>query len=701
MVSIKSLQKFRGSVALLAILVFSSCSSVEDRVAQEQITHNTKLAQIIYAEDIRTVTDTLIILCGDDDSDIRKRAYRAIGRIGTDDLSFDSAVSLLFFGMDDSSLAVASEAAFALGLLGKDSALANRLVEKSFTAPETVALSVIVSAGRAGDSTSGSLSQKLLILLNHQKPSYRATAALALFLSGAKTMSDALIQTALGDSAKLVRDAALFALVRLRVENAKDVYLSYIDDADSYLQALALRGIGFVGDTTLAGVAGEFCDESDANLRSEAIATLGKLNCEESVDALAGLIIGEADERLLAQALTALGKFDAQNFRKLATNEIKPDNSLGLDMAIVSVMARALSGSRRDLLLDSLLRNGNSRLYEALFANLSEDLPPRSAQRYRESYARLANGPGLSTMFEYLRERDLYHLRWLSTMQLWDSLGADIDQVRKGVYLEHAAARREPWFFALALRLATEGFTADSPLKPAEREEVMRTLLSATENMLEELPGYEPNEQIRNEVKQVFETALQAPNFVVSRQAAHFLKKHFEIDRTSEITKPLSRYTVSEIAERLQSDPRNAGTLTLVFDDKTVIVELDYENAPLTCFRIVDLARAGFYNPVTFHRVIANFVTQGGDPRGDGWGGPDESMRCEYSSAKYLRGTVGIATSGKDTGGSQFFVTLSAQPHLEARYTIFGKVATDMSDIDNIRMGDQANAITVGPALQQ
>ena len=92
---------------------------------------------------------------------------------------------------------------------------------------------------------------------------------------------------------------------------------------------------------------------------------------------------------------------------------------------------------------------------------------------------------------------------------------------------------------------------------------------------------------------------------------------------------------------------------------------------------------------------MPNFVIQGGDPRGDGWGGPDYYIRCEYSTERYLRGTVGIATSGKDTGGSQFFITLSPQPHLDSRYTVFGQVKKGMDAADAIVIGDVITKVIV------
>jgi peptidylprolyl isomerase len=96
----------------------------------------------------------------------------------------------------------------------------------------------------------------------------------------------------------------------------------------------------------------------------------------------------------------------------------------------------------------------------------------------------------------------------------------------------------------------------------------------------------------------------------------------------------------------------------------------------------------GFYRGLPFHRVVPNFVIQGGDPRGDGWGGPGFSIRSEFSPLTYETGMLGVASAGKDTEGSQFFITQSPQPHLDGRYTIFGKVVTGMDVVDKIQVDD-------------
>jgi cyclophilin family peptidyl-prolyl cis-trans isomerase/HEAT repeat protein len=122
-------------------------------------------------------------------------------------------------------------------------------------------------------------------------------------------------------------------------------------------------------------------------------------------------------------------------------------------------------------------------------------------------------------------------------------------------------------------------------------------------------------------------------------------------------------------------------------------VRLLPEEAPLTCMAFATLVRKGFYNGLTFHRVVPNFVVQGGDPRGDGWGGPGFTMRSEFGKVHYERGTVGIASSGKDTEGSQFFITHSRQPHLDGRYTVMGTVTAGMEVVDRLQIGDRIETI--------
>jgi cyclophilin family peptidyl-prolyl cis-trans isomerase/HEAT repeat protein len=126
-----------------------------------------------------------------------------------------------------------------------------------------------------------------------------------------------------------------------------------------------------------------------------------------------------------------------------------------------------------------------------------------------------------------------------------------------------------------------------------------------------------------------------------------------------------------------------------------IVFRLHGARAPFTCAVFVELARGGFYDGLLFHRVIPDFVAQAGCPRGDGWGGPGFSQRCEINGLSYRRGSVGMALAGQDTGGSQFFICFEDQPHLDGRYPIFGQVTEGFEVLDALSQGDCIETITI------
>jgi cyclophilin family peptidyl-prolyl cis-trans isomerase len=144
--------------------------------------------------------------------------------------------------------------------------------------------------------------------------------------------------------------------------------------------------------------------------------------------------------------------------------------------------------------------------------------------------------------------------------------------------------------------------------------------------------------------------------------------------------------------------PALAGQLPhadIVTDRGRIRIELFALDAPLTVDNFLSLARAGYYDEVRFHRIVPNFVVQDGDRRGDGNGGPAYSIRDELNRRRYDRGAVGMALSGPDTGGSQYFIALSPQPHLDGGYTVFGHVVSGYDALDALVQGDRI--VTIRP----
>ena len=132
-------------------------------------------------------------------------------------------------------------------------------------------------------------------------------------------------------------------------------------------------------------------------------------------------------------------------------------------------------------------------------------------------------------------------------------------------------------------------------------------------------------------------------------------------------------------------------------DKGSITIELFEKDAPKTVANFEKLINEGFYNGITFHRVIKGFMAQGGCPNGNGTGGPGYSIPCETKGNPNVheRGSVSMAHRGPNTGGSQFFIVYEPQPHLNGIHTVFGKVIEGMDIVDQFNQGDIMNKVTV------
>jgi peptidyl-prolyl cis-trans isomerase B (cyclophilin B) len=147
----------------------------------------------------------------------------------------------------------------------------------------------------------------------------------------------------------------------------------------------------------------------------------------------------------------------------------------------------------------------------------------------------------------------------------------------------------------------------------------------------------------------------------------------------------------------IEIDSAKTYRVTMETTKGTIVLDLYPKFAPKTVNNFVFLTRQGFYDGVSFHRVISNFVIQGGDPTATGSGGPGYKFEDELKGNPLLHetGVISMANAGANTNGSQFFITHSPQPHLDGRHTVFGKVVEGMDVVNAIRQGDKMNRVTV------
>ena len=124
-------------------------------------------------------------------------------------------------------------------------------------------------------------------------------------------------------------------------------------------------------------------------------------------------------------------------------------------------------------------------------------------------------------------------------------------------------------------------------------------------------------------------------------------------------------------------------------------------DAPKTVENFVTLAKKGFYDGLAFHRVVPGFVAQGGDPKGDGTGGPGHKIKAEFNKQKHLRGSLAMARAADpDSAGSQFYITFGPQPSLDSQYTVFGRVVSGMEHVDKIKVGDKMKSVKIVETAQ-
>ncbi len=350
---------------------------------------------------------------------------------------------------------------------------------------------------------------------------------------------------------------------------------------------------------------------------------------------------GEAWERGLALLALAAGKHPRA--AELATSfSISPDDSL---KARAAEAAGALGLPAGRELLEHLIADASARVRAAaLTAWLAADPKAGGAATLADVARKALQDPDPAvrgTAFGWLTDHPVAPL-------------AELAAALPGVYREASEEEGLAGVRAVAARAAAE---------PLERGAAVALL----------------------------EQAAKSGPYVLRREAGESLGK---LDRPVPRLEPASSQTRGlEVYRQIVQRTRRPRTVEIRTQRGTVTVRLACPEAPLTCLNFLNLAGQGYFNGLTFHRVVPDFVAQGGDPRGDGTGGPGYSIRDEINRLRYDRGAVGMALAGPDTGGSQFFLTLSPQPHLDGGYTIFGQVVAGGEVMDQIRIGDKIETV--------
>jgi cyclophilin family peptidyl-prolyl cis-trans isomerase/HEAT repeat protein len=582
----------------------------------------------------------------DPDELVRATAAFALGLLGSKD-----AIDPLRAALHDVSLQVRGRAIEALGLIG-DRASAPLVAE-------VAGCRTTIAALEPDDEQS-------------PKSPEIETCRLALFALVRLQDYDALARAALDEQGQPVSRwwPVAYALQRINDGRAVPPLLTLASSAGVYTPAFALRGLAAASDRRLVPMATALATKPDADvrLRTAAVRALGQVGGTDVVPPLLKLISDPATPPNLAleavNAVAAAGGPQAYGVMLDLLTDPWP-----------AIRAAAISGAATldpegFLLVISTTDRDPEWSVRAALARVLGSLP---ADRALTALQDLANdddvrvrGPALESLAR-IEAPDL-------TKRLFDALEAPDFVVRATA--ARLMGERKPQ--GGAPRLAAAYLRGESDAAYAARTAA-----------LEALTKYGGEDAVATLRK-----ALADRDWPVRLRAAELLRGLGQADATAALPAPVRQALETFESPRLLR-PDYSPHAFIETRAGTIEIELNVVDSPLTSWTFIELARAGFFNGVRVHRVIPNFVVQAGDPRGDGEGGPGFTIRDEISTLPFVQGTVGMALDGRDTGGSQFFITVSPQPHLDGRYTVFGKVVNGLDLLDRIALWDVIDRVRI------
>ncbi len=629
------------------------------------LTPHERAAQIIHLEDRRELGARLKAYLDDPDPDIRARAALAVGRIGGAESG-----QPLFKMISDTVWEVASTAVFAFGLTDQKE-FAVKLLDSAYEAPSGIAVTMVETAGRLTDSSMADAIEDIGSFLEHPSPDVRETACMALFRANARNAVDRIINLMRSEPDPAVKHAGLYVLARFQATEAAHIFTDFLGDADPFVRSLAVRGLGAVKTPEAERYCMIALNDANQNVVAQAIGALSRSQSGASAMALAGRLEHASQEKVVTAIIAALEQRKESSGLDAALSQMVRRRSPNVTAATATYAATIRQG-RAVNLIDSLMRDRNpfirAACAEAFERVGHESTIPRLAVLFSDEDP-VVRAAAFSSLVQIDSSNIDFYLEQALT---------DPDYVVNVLAVDQISERKMFRYLPVMRTLMSRGPDIDVDLR--------RSLVTGVRPFLETNPD--------SAALAILWMGLRDDNYTVRREADKIQNEVAGIDRRSVSLLAETRISKAKIESALEKYRINPDA-TIMTDKGDIELELYFDVAPLTVLNFIDLARDGFYDGLRFHRVIPNFVAQGGDPRGDGWGGPGYYIRDEYSNEEYKRGTVGTATSGKDTGGSQFFITLSPQPHLEGRYTVFGQVLYGMDVVDNIVVGDIIQQIVI------
>ncbi len=673
------------------------------------------LLRVVRAEDERRWEDAdLGALFADKSAAVRGRAALAAGRIG-DEAAVPRLSTLLRV---DRAEGVRAMAAFALGEIesaaGADALLEALRVSKT---PEVRARAV-EAVGKIAAALPESeaarkqqLGEAILATLEAEHKLPRPNRAVTLLavtaaLRARPANAPRTLALFLSSADARVRADAANALTRLRAKEALPRLREMLTgDVDAVARANAARALGAAEDAAaLDALVARALDDTDARVRVSAVRSLALLRDARAADPLlkrAGELLRRLQdggdgrrparrraERAAWRSRSALGRVLQNTNHERAVGLLRRLREAGAPEVEIALARVAPAQYVRDL--EGVLRASGAapRSWQKVSAfgqGLGEIAGLTSAQGGNSFVGLQADAQialrGLvgNTATPALAMPDL--LRALAAFRPADLAAQMRAKLRAEDVIVRAAAAD------LLGELPPDAETSRAlveALPVALRDELNDAALSILSAL---------SKQNRPEATAAIRGALEVTDYLVRRRASDLLPT----GGTATAARVVTVATRNREADYRRAVARVGKTVRAVVstDKGAFTIELLPDDAPLNVDNFVELARKGFFNGITFHRVVPNFVIQGGDPRGDGNGGPGYQIRCEINQVSYNRGAVGMALSGKDTGGSQWFVTHSPQPHLDGGYTVFGRVTEGLEVVDRIARGDRIRSVTI------